>query len=83
MPKLIVLVEKDENGKLWDYPLTENQLNCVGGSVGPCPLMIHKPLCDEAVDESKVDSTPARDDLLTFGVIPQEEQIVQVKTRLK
>lgn len=41
MPKLVVVVDKDDTGKLWNYVFTEEVVRNVN-SFGTAPLWVHK-----------------------------------------
>jgi len=77
VPKLTVLVEKDENGKLWDYPLNQDEWRNLQQSLAASPLMIHKPLLDE-ITKKPVEKIQA--EVVTIGGIPQMEEEVTVRT---
>jgi hypothetical protein len=42
MPKIVVVVEKDQNGRLWDYFLHEKNILAVADAFGTKCLQIHQ-----------------------------------------
>jgi hypothetical protein len=62
MPKLVVFVEKDENGKLWDYSFTREQWGETIKSIPDSQLTIHNSCSDKIVcNPAKTTTTPATD----------------------
>jgi hypothetical protein len=78
MPRMIVLVEKDSNGKLWDYQFAREDFDDAHRSIGnKCPFTIHNACTEEDINKSPnaAPTTPSEEDFLTIGIIPQAEQI--------
>ena len=74
MPKLIVVVDKDDTGKLWNYVSTEeelvrNQESFRGGS-----LWIHKPEPPVDTSQNAGPAELAAEDKVTVGVLPPHEE---------
>jgi len=42
MPKIVVVVEKDENGRLWDYFFHEKDISAEADAFGTKRLQIHQ-----------------------------------------
>ena len=42
MPKIVVMVEKDETGRLWDYVLQEKELSGIPNAIASRPIWIHR-----------------------------------------
>lgn len=83
MTKLVVLVEKDGTGKIWNYAFTKkdwiNNLN----SFDTTPLLIHK---SGVLGNSPLrgQTAPAHGEHITIGVLPPPEEVRSyVKTRRK
>jgi len=43
VPKLTVVVDKDETGKIWNYSLTQENMANIKNLFGKTSLLIHKP----------------------------------------
>jgi len=83
MPKLVVMVEKDDTGKLWDYAFAEKDRVSVKNSFETTPLLIHKTGFSES-DSQRVQAAPAEKDFITMDVIPlQEEAQEYIKVKKK
>jgi hypothetical protein len=66
LPKIVVVVEKDEAGRLWDYVLPEqNQFEAPR-------LLIHNSPLESA---SLVELPNREDDMIEIGVLPVSEKI--------
>jgi len=69
MPKIIVVVDRDDTGKLWNYVRTEDELIRNKESFGASSLWIHMP--EPPVDTSRV-ARPTElvaEDKVTVGVL--------------
>jgi hypothetical protein len=82
MPKLVVVVEKDDTGKLWNYVSTEEELARNQNSFGANPLWVHK--SDSSGDSSQVvrPTEPTEEEHVTLRVLPPREE-ARAHTRIK
>jgi len=74
MPKLVVLVVKDDTGKLWNYVSSEKELVRNQDSFRTSSLWVHKP--EPSGDSSQIvrPTEPAEEEHVTVGVLlPNEE----------
>jgi len=84
MLKLVVMVEKDDTGKLWDYTFAEKDGVSVKNSFETTPLLIHKTGFSESDSQRVQAAAPAEKDFITMGVIPlQEEAQEYIKVKKK
>lgn len=73
MPKLVVMVEKDGQGKLWDYVFTQKDCGTDASSFGPTRFLIHKSAQLEDITPL-VHRASSREDHVEIGVIQQHEE---------
>jgi hypothetical protein len=69
MPKLVVLVVKDDTGKLWNYVSTEEELVRNQESFGAGSLWIHKPEPPVDTSQNAGPAELAAGDKVTVGVL--------------
>lgn len=70
MPKLVVVVVKDDTGKLWNYVSTEEELIRNQESFGAGSLWIHKPEPPVDTSQNAGPTEFAAEDKVTVGVLP-------------
>jgi hypothetical protein len=84
MPKLIVLVEKDDTGKLWNYIFTEDEWAHSHNSFRGAPQLIHKSDSPERTLEYTHPTEPAEKETLTLRLLtPDEEPKTTTRTQNK
>lgn len=84
MPKLIVLVEKDDTGKLWNYMIAEDEWPRCHDSFRTTPQWLHKPASSERILEHKHPAEPAEKETLTLHLLtPDEESKATTRTQNK
>jgi len=64
MPRIVVVVEKDENGRLWDYFFHEKDISAEADAFGTKCLQIHQ---DPSLCSSEADG---KESFLELGVSP-------------
>ena len=69
VPKLVVVVDKDDTGKLWNYVFTEEELVRGQNSFGAASLWVHKPDLSGASSQDILPTEPAEEDHLTVGLL--------------
>jgi hypothetical protein len=82
MPKIVVVVVKDDTGKLWNYVSTEEELVRNQESFGAGSLWIHKPEPPEDTSRVARPTELAAEDKVTVGVLPPHEE-APVHKRIK
>ena len=81
MPRLVVLVDKDETGKLWSYLFTEEGWDRSRNLLETPSQWVHMYISSENRSELIRPSEPAEEDHVTLGLIPREE--APAHTRIK
>jgi hypothetical protein len=74
MPKIVVVVDKDDTGKLWNYVSTEEELVRNQKSFGAGPLWIHKPEPPEDTSRVARPTELAAEDKVTVGMLQPHEE---------
>jgi len=72
MPRLVVLVQKDDNGRLWDFVFPQQDWASSCNCFGNASLLIHKADYPETVPQH-AQAAPAQEDSVTVGVLAPEE----------
>lgn len=73
MPKLVVLVEKDDRGKIWEHLLTQEDWRNCQSAFETAPLFIHKPdYSDNGPRRAQKVST--QEETVTVSALPQREK---------
>ena len=76
MPKITVLVEKDDAGKLWNYVFLQDESNRVGNLLAAPTIIVHKSeSSNEKSDTSE--KTESMKDYITIGALPPREKMRQ------
>jgi hypothetical protein len=74
MPKLVVVVAKDDNGKLWDYVMTEGEENHCQNMFGTASGWVHKSHSSQDSPQCVPQTEPAEKDNVTFVVLPPAQE---------
>jgi len=83
MLKLVVLVEKDDTGKLWNYIFTEEEEWVRNqNSFGTTPQWVHKFSSSENSPQYVRPTEPTEKDHVTLGLLPPREE-ARTHTRIK
>ena len=83
MPKLIVMVKKDDTGKLWNYLLSSGEGSDKASSLPIALLLIHKTCFLEETTQPHRKET-IRENNITIGAIPIHDDIkLHVKSKEK
>jgi hypothetical protein len=82
VPKLVVMVYKDDTGKLWNYIFTEEEWAHNQNSLGTTPQWVHK---SGSLGNSSQPARPTElteEDHVTLGLLPLHEE-ARAHTRTK
>jgi len=74
MPKLLVVVDKDDTGKLWNYVTTEEELVRNQQSYGAGSLWIHKRKPPVYSSQNAGPAEHAAEDRVIVGVLTPNEE---------
>ena len=84
MPKLVVLVEKDDTGKLWNYIFTEQDWVRNQNSFGTTSQWVHKSDSSENSPQCVRPTEPTEKDHVTIGLLlPRQEASAGAQIRYK
>ncbi len=84
MPKIIVLVDKDDKGKLWNYVFTgEDKAMAASAQLNVRLFMIHK--SEESAEniQQSIQKSPAEHENIIVGMFPLSKKHATYKTRGK
>jgi len=73
VPKLVVVVDKDDTGKVWNYIFTEDAIRNQN-SFGTASLWIHNSGSPENSLERVRPIEPIEESRVTLGILPQHEE---------
>jgi len=82
VPKLVVLVYKDDTGKLWNYTFTEEEWTRNQNSLATTPQWVHKSDTSENSSQPARPTEPTEEDHVTLSLIPPPEE-AHAHTRIK
>jgi hypothetical protein len=82
VPKLIIMVDKDNTGKLWNYIFTEEERAHNQNFFGTTPQWIHKSGSSGNISQPARPTEPTEEDHVTLGLIPPREE-ARTHTRIK
>jgi len=82
MPKFIVLVEKDDTGKLWNYTFTEETWVRNWNLFGNAPQWVHISDSSGSSSQRVRPTEPTEEDHVTLGLLPPHEE-ARAHTRIK
>jgi len=83
VPKLVVVVDKDDTGKLWNYVFTEEGLVRGHNSLEAPSHWVHKPYPSGDSSQGVSPTEPAEEDHITLGLLLPQEETTRVHTRIK
>jgi hypothetical protein len=82
VPKLIIMVDKDNTGKLWNYIFTEEEWAHNQNSFETTPQWIHKSGSSGNISQLARPTEPTEKDHVTVGLLPPHEE-ARAHTRTK
>ena len=74
MPKITVLVEKDDAGKLWNYVFFQDESNRVGNLLAAPTTTIHRSSSSNETAHAS-EKVASKTEYVTIGALPPREKM--------